>query len=268
MKSSAIRIPLFKESEVEASVYQLTLSLSSKDVLRWNRAAAELKRKYETKQIPIFASDLHFFDSNPAFITLRSMNLFLQSESLPDGRRARYHPFEFIFFSLLEYFDSFGSLVLLFLLGMVYGALHLSLWNYKFATNVEKVSWRLSCVTITAYPAFFNFTFLMYVPMRLTPRVRIGYRERRYISHLREENAKSKSILKKYSFSICWEYMRTGLDCGATMLLFLFMILVAIVGLVFVFARIFLVVESFISLRHVPMGVYLNVGWVKYIPHL
>lgn len=34
------------------------------------------------------------------------------------------------------------------------------------------------------------------------------------------------------------------------------------------FGRVFIVVESFISLRHVPVGVYEGVGWAQYIPHL
>lgn len=33
-------------------------------------------------------------------------------------------------------------------------------------------------------------------------------------------------------------------------------------------ARAFLVVEAFISLRHVPEGVYQVVQWTSYIPHL
>ena len=39
-------------------------------------------------------------------------------------------------------------------------------------------------------------------------------------------------------------------------------------ALLLVFARVFIVVESFISLRHVPLGVYIYVRWAKYIPHL
>ena len=39
--------------------------------------------------------------------------------------------------------------------------------------------------------------------------------------------------------------------------------------LLYIFARVFIVVESFISLRHVPIGVYEGgFGWSKYIPHL
>ena len=35
-----------------------------------------------------------------------------------------------------------------------------------------------------------------------------------------------------------------------------------------VVARIFLVVESFVSLRHVPIGVYASVPWSDWLPHI
>ena len=38
--------------------------------------------------------------------------------------------------------------------------------------------------------------------------------------------------------------------------------------LIFLSSRMFLVVESFISLRHVPIGVYAEVPWVQSIPHV
>ena len=55
----------------------------------------------------------------------------------------------------------------------------------------------------------------------------------------------------------------------ATAILLLGLIVVTICGaLLFIFARVFIVVESFISVRHVPFGVYVNVGWAKYILYL
>ncbi len=43
--------------------------------------------------------------------------------------------------------------------------------------------------------------------------------------------------------------------------------LVPLTGVLYVFSRVFIIVESFISLRHVPVGVHTGVGWSKYIPH-
>lgn len=33
-------------------------------------------------------------------------------------------------------------------------------------------------------------------------------------------------------------------------------------------ARVYIIVEAFISLRHVPSGVYLGMTWAQYIPHM
>ena len=40
------------------------------------------------------------------------------------------------------------------------------------------------------------------------------------------------------------------------------------INLVFFSSRLFLIVESFISLRHVPIGVYATIPWVQNIPHV
>lgn len=46
----------------------------------------------------------------------------------------------------------------------------------------------------------------------------------------------------------------------------------SVLGRVFLFlytlARLYIIVESFVSLRHVPIGVYLTPSWVQMIPHL
>jgi hypothetical protein len=38
--------------------------------------------------------------------------------------------------------------------------------------------------------------------------------------------------------------------------------------ILYIFARIFVIIESFISIRHVPIGVYADPSWARYIPHL
>jgi hypothetical protein len=39
-------------------------------------------------------------------------------------------------------------------------------------------------------------------------------------------------------------------------------------ALLYVFGRFYIVIESFVSLRRVPVGVYEEVTWTQYIPHL
>ena len=45
-------------------------------------------------------------------------------------------------------------------------------------------------------------------------------------------------------------------------------VVAAAAALLYTLARVFIVVESFISLRHVATGVYSGVTWAQYIPHL
>lgn len=42
----------------------------------------------------------------------------------------------------------------------------------------------------------------------------------------------------------------------------------AAIVLLYCFARVYIVTESFLSLRRVPVGVYQDVSWAQYIPHL
>ena len=48
--------------------------------------------------------------------------------------------------------------------------------------------------------------------------------------------------------------------------------LVVVVGVLnfplWILSRTYIIVETFISLRHVEMGVYQTVEWTDYIPHL
>lgn len=51
-------------------------------------------------------------------------------------------------------------------------------------------------------------------------------------------------------------------------LLFVAVIVVGWWAIIYGFAREYLVIEAFISLRHVPKDVYEKVGWSLYLPHL
>lgn len=45
------------------------------------------------------------------------------------------------------------------------------------------------------------------------------------------------------------------------------MVLLGLLALGYVFARLYIVLESFLSVRHLPIGVYAAVPWANYIPH-
>ena len=45
-------------------------------------------------------------------------------------------------------------------------------------------------------------------------------------------------------------------------------VLVFILFLLFFFARLFIVVEAFISIRSLPVGAYDTVNWINFLPHI
>ncbi|KAI9873382.1 MAG: hypothetical protein M1830_000472 [Pleopsidium flavum] len=112
------------------------------------------------------------------------------------------------------------------------GAIHISAWNFVFPSKTEKLLWRICSLTTAAVPVFVISVFLLTMCC-LNSLLRYP-RLRRYI---------------KTVHSFISTYMPLML------------------GLV-VHCRAFLIVESFISIRHVPIGVYASVSWTKYIPHL
>ena len=110
-----------------------------------------------------------------------------------------------------------------------YGGIHLSAWNLEFPTRVESMIWRTACFIIIG-----GFFLMLALPSLL-------------------------SIISTLSSGRrAWWILAQIVIYGFILLLFL----------CYAAARLYLVVESFISLRHVPIGVYAAVPWVQNIPHV
>ncbi|KAH6662392.1 hypothetical protein F5X68DRAFT_178203 [Plectosphaerella plurivora] len=113
------------------------------------------------------------------------------------------------------------------LLPAAYGGIHLTAWSSSFPTPAEGLLWRVSCIGI----------------MTTIPAI--------------------ASLVVPIKFAIIpIEKTNTG------MLIELFLWAIGLVSLLFyAFCRIFIVVESFLSLRSVPVGAYWIPAWMQYIPH-
>jgi hypothetical protein len=124
------------------------------------------------------------------------------------------------------------------------GSVHLAAWQFEFATITEKWLWRSSCICIAVFALpVVVLTFL----------VDLGRK-----GLFCDIDGRART----YSYSAC-----TPPRCLLNVLKNIRIILLAIGLPAYVFARVFLVIESFISLRHVPIGVYAAVPWSNYIPH-
>ncbi len=162
--------------------------------------------------------------------------------------------------------DSVKLLLVHCLLCSFYGGIHLALWSYDFPSRVESLLWRISGVTLVLVQALVVPVPLFYIAKK---KYKNYSRRRRRQAGLPPPLPTSFDWLQKIFARFCssvrwmrefrWKY--------------LFMCSVRCLGvpvaLIYIFARVFIVVESFISLRHVPIGVYEGgLGWSRYIPHL
>ena len=123
-------------------------------------------------------------------------------------------------------------LVLLLVLPALYGGIHLAVANARytyFPSTIERQLWDISCVDITVtMPTFILLTLFG-----------------RFMSLFMTQD--------------------DGDDCVGSVF---YKLPGHLLLLCYILCRLFIVVESFISLRHVPIGVFWMPPWLQMIPHL
>ena len=204
--------------------------LTWSDIRRWELCALAI--------VEILKSPGHFDLANTEKID--HLQLFLEEHGFDKGFDEHAPDFqegmtttllELVVRSMLESTGNFFLYLLpVFIpLTTAYGGIHLSAWNFEFPTSVESMIWRTACFIIIG--GFFPLLALPSV-LRITPTLASGRR--------------------------AWWTLADIVIYGFILLLFL----------CYAAARLYLVVESFVSLRQVPIGVYAAVPWVQNIPHV
>lgn len=130
-----------------------------------------------------------------------------------------------------------GGLMAALVLCCFYGGAHMVVWNSRFPTPLEQLLWRISCIDNMAgmTSVLAAFSFIMYQ---------------------REHGV--KRLLRAF-----WTP-----EPGWLAYPFRLLVLFGLLNLpLFLLSRLYIVVETFISLRHVPTGIYRTVPWTNYIPH-
>ena len=136
--------------------------------------------------------------------------------------------------NLLRDMSGFVMGMVVWFASMAYGGLHATAWNGHFPSRIEMWLWRASSVCIAS-------SGLLWILI----------------------NALARTFK---SFEAYWREVETlrahwtglvGLGCLAT-----------ICGLAYLVARIFLVVEAFISLRRLPSATFDTLQWTQLVPHL
>ncbi|KAF3074338.1 hypothetical protein CFAM422_003741 [Trichoderma lentiforme] len=133
-----------------------------------------------------------------------------------------------------------GLLVLALAMPLAYGGIHLSVWNFEFPSGTERLLWRIASIGIGATsPVLFAVGLSMKILLELVK--------------ILVETVSGRRQSRKQ-----WREVGEGIYpfMGALAVLF------------YALARVYIVVESFVSLRHVPIGVYLTPPWLQMIPHV
>jgi hypothetical protein len=119
---------------------------------------------------------------------------------------------------------------------IIYGGIHLSVWTSEFPTAVESWLWKIASIGVAVT---LSVLFAVGLGMKISLEI---------MKAAVEVSCRPQSKRK-------WRAVGEGI--------YPYIGYVAIAF--YAFARVYLVVESFVSLRRVPVGVYLTPSWLQMI---
>ncbi|KHE85479.1 hypothetical protein GE21DRAFT_1348871 [Neurospora crassa] len=233
---------------------------------------------------------LKYAQSHPIFLA-RDMYIDVPQDTFTD--RVRNLPRFQDYNHYLPLFIGFGFV------GLIYGGLHCVAWNAPFTTSIERILWRISSITIAAtgvlVACVFSWTELP--PFWQEP-IDIFLSIADFLGHHILDNdtiqwctgAQLSEVLEEFveRHSLYHKNKLIQVPCDMAVyllmvpflslffltlfLLCLFKVLLDIFtvsfGVLYVLARIYLVVISFINLAHLPDSAYQLPQWSRYVPHI
>ncbi|KAK1760399.1 hypothetical protein QBC47DRAFT_4675 [Echria macrotheca] len=150
-------------------------------------------------------------------------------------------------------------LLSLFVAGMAYGGLHLLAWSPPVRTSLEAMIWRISGISIIAYgaaPGIVECAKKAFYASRKPTLLTCGPRWLR-------------GGVNSVWFALRWLVwcLTFAILCPA-FILQTALLAVPASTLLYVLSRVYLVVESFISVGRLPESVFETPAWASYLPHL
>ena len=132
--------------------------------------------------------------------------------------------------------------------GVLYGGLHMFAWDAPFESRAEKILWRVAASSVTVAP-------LLFAPVAiLFGQTLLGKGAEDLVKMLREHKGRRK--------------VRFWAAGALAVLLVPLFALTPFLWLSYVLGRVYLVVECFKNVAHLPEGVFEDVDWPSYLPHI
>ena len=204
--------------------------LSQRDVTRW---------KFASRAAQAIGKDIDHGNHPNSIALYLYRNFSLRCEDWPNLDDVLNAPFLQLGFVLAA---------------LVYGGLHALAWFAHFNTSTEQLLWRISaCIVMGGLPVAFGLLALIKPLVKPKGWSRISWYSFKYYGF--------KDSITRICYVNSWRnWGRLGI-CIMVHLLYL-------VGIVYALARAYLVVECFISLAHLPAGVYDVPQWAAYFPNI
>ncbi|KAI9754941.1 MAG: hypothetical protein M4579_004477 [Chaenotheca gracillima] len=114
---------------------------------------------------------------------------------------------------------------------LCFSGIHLMAWNFMFPSFAERVVWRISAFGSLLFPWFLSLSVLS------CPKLSDIFRSFPRISKAMDDFYRFAAAVYLMAGYVCWPF------------------------------RLYIVIESFISLRNAPSGIYVSVPWSEYFPH-
>jgi len=126
-----------------------------------------------------------------------------------------------------------------------------------FPSDAERLIWRVSAVIISALPVIVIFSYSTNLFLRFLI-TKILFRD------LKAEILNNPLSLRLKLLNLYLIWVGIPIQRFRKAIWWIFVILIPI----YLFARMALLVEAFLSLRSLPSGAYSVVNWAEYLPHI
>ncbi|KAL6722316.1 hypothetical protein ACLMJK_001423 [Lecanora helva] len=175
----------------------------------------------------------------------------------------RRRPMPRILNDLLPRFKEASDIVIVNVVILAYAAIHLSGWNFTFQTQTEKTLWRIASLIILCTVAIFCILARV-IPLRILSTIypfRISERKVTPRSIFYVSTGKLERIVGGPGLPIRNRKEEKHVHDQIRILA------AAPIVIVYVLARLCVMVEAFVALRALPRGCFENVNWTAFIPH-